>query len=58
MITFLLASLTSSIFSSVTLAAHGPTLFMLSMLAAIKAVETLSKLVGIVMVPVVLSCFE
>jgi len=28
------------------------------MLAAIKAVETLSRLVGIVIVPVVLSCFE
>jgi hypothetical protein len=57
-ITFLRASLTSSIFSSVTFAAHGPTLFMLSMLAAMRAVETLSKLVGIVIAPVVLSCFE
>jgi hypothetical protein len=55
---FLRASRTSSIFSRVTLAAHGPTLLMLSMLAAIRAVETRSRLVGIVIVPVVLSFFE
>jgi len=37
---------------------HGPTRFMLSMLAAIMAVDTLSRLVGMFMLPVVLSCFE
>jgi hypothetical protein len=57
-ITFLRASLTSSIFSSVTFEAHGPTLFMLSMLEAIRAVDTLSRLVGIVISPVVLSFLE
>jgi len=55
---FLLASLTSSIFSSVSFAAHGPTRFMASTLAAISAVETRSRLVGMVMVPVVLSFLE
>ena len=58
MIIFLRASRMSSIFSRLTLAEHGPTRFMLSMLAAISAVETLSKLVGIVIVPVVRSFFE
>ena len=58
MITWRLASRMSSILSSVTLAEQGPTRFMLSTLAAIKAVEIRSKLVGIVMVPVVLSFFE
>ncbi len=58
MMIFLLASLTSSILSSVTCAAHGPTRFMLSMLAAIRAVDTLSRLVGIVIVPFVLSFLE
>jgi hypothetical protein len=41
-----------------TFAEHGPTRLMLSMLAAMRAVETLSKLVGIVINPVVLSFFE
>jgi hypothetical protein len=58
MITFRLASLMSSIFSRKTLAEQGPTRFMLSMLAAISAVLTRSKLVGIVIVPVVRSFFE
>jgi hypothetical protein len=53
-----LASLMSSILSRVTLAEQGPTRFMLSTLAAISAVETLSRLVGIVMDPVVLSFLE
>jgi len=57
-ITFLLASRTSSIFSSVTLEAHGPTRFMLSILDAIRAVETRSRLVGMVMSPVVSSFLE
>ena len=57
-ITFRLASLMSSIFSRKTFAEQGPTLFMLSMLAAINAVLTRSKLVGTVIVPVVLSFFE
>jgi len=48
----------SSIFSKLTLAEHGPTRFMLSMLAAINAVETLSRLVGMVIEPLVLSFFE
>ncbi len=58
MMIFLRASLTSSIFSRVTLDAQGPTRFMASMLAAIKAVLTRSRLVGMVMVPVVLSFLE
>jgi hypothetical protein len=58
MITFRLASLMSSTLSRTTLAEHGPTRFMLSMLAAIRAVETRSKLVGTVIVPVVRSFLE
>jgi hypothetical protein len=58
MITLRLASLMSSIFSRKTLAEQGPTRFMLSMLAAIRAVLMRSKLVGIVIVPVVRSFFE
>ena len=58
MITFRLASLMSSILSRTTLAEQGPTRFMLSMLAAIRAVLTRSRLVGIVIVPVVRSFFE
>jgi len=57
-ITFRLASLMSSIFSRRTLAEQGPTRFMLSTLAAMRAVETRSRLVGIVIVPVVRSFFE
>ncbi len=53
-----LASRMSSIFSSITLALHGPTRFMLSTLAAISAVLTRSKLVGIVMLPFVRSFLE
>ena len=52
------ASRMSSIFSRLTLAEHGPTRFILSMLAAIRAVETLSRLVGMVIAPVVWSFFE
>ncbi len=55
MMALLLASRTSSTLSRVTIAEQGPTLFMLSMLAATMAVETLSRLVGIDIVPVVLS---
>ena len=58
MITFLRASRMSSTLSKVTFAEQGPTRFMLSTLAAIRAVETRSKLVGMVMVPVVLSFLE
>jgi hypothetical protein len=58
MIIFLRASRMSSIFSRLTLALHGPTRFMLSMLAAMSAVETLSRLVGMVIEPLVLSFFE
>jgi hypothetical protein len=46
------------VFSRVTFAAHGPTLFMLSKLAAMIAVDTRSKLVGMRIVPVVLSCLD
>jgi len=53
-----LASRMSSILSRDTLAEQGPTRFMLSMLAAINAVLTLSKLVGMVIAPVVRSFFE
>ena len=52
------ASRISSMRSKVTLALHGPTRFMLSTLAAIRAVETRSKLVGIVMEPFVRSFLE
>ncbi len=55
MIIFRLASRISSILSKTTFAEQGPTRFMLSTLAAIKAVLTRSKLVGMVIVPVVLS---
>jgi hypothetical protein len=58
MIIFRRASRMSSIFSKVTLAEQGPTRFMLSTLAAIRAVETRSKLVGIVIEPVVRSFLE
>ena len=58
MMIFRRASRMSSIFSRVTLAEHGPTRFMLSTLAAMSAVETRSKLVGIVMEPVVRSFLE
>ena len=55
---FLRASRMSSIFSRSTLALHGPTRFMLSTDAAISAVLTRSRLVGIVMVPFVRSFLE
>jgi hypothetical protein len=58
MMIFLRASRTSSILSRVTFAEQGPTRFMLSMLAAISAVLTRSRLVGIVMVPNVWSFLE
>ena len=58
MMIFLRASRMSSIFSRMTLALHGPTRFMLSMLAAMSAVLTRSRLVGMVMVPKVWSFFE
>ena len=58
MMTFRLASLMSSIFSKKTLAEHGPTRFILSTLAAISAVLTRSRLVGMVIAPVVRSFFE
>ena len=58
MMIFRRASRISSIFSRVTFAEHGPTRFMLSTLAAMRAVETRSRLVGIVMEPVVRSFFE
>jgi len=48
----------SSILSRLTLAEQGPTRFMLSTLAAINAVDTRSRLVGIVIEPVVRSFFE
>jgi hypothetical protein len=48
----------SSIFSRLTFAEQGPTRFMLSTLAAISAVETRSRLVGIVIAPVVRSFLE
>jgi len=57
-IIFLLASRISSIRSKITLAEQGPTRFILSTLAAINAVETRSKLVGIVINPAVRSFFE
>ena len=55
---FRLASRISSILSRLTLALHGPTRLMLSTLAAMSAVETRSRLVGIVIAPVVRSFFE
>lgn len=58
MIIFRLVSRISSIFSSVTLAWQGPTRFMLSRLAAMIAVDTLSRLVGMIIDPVVMSCFD
>ena len=58
MMTLRLASRMSSILSRKTLAEQGPTRFMLSMLAAIKAVLMRSRLVGIIIVPVVRSFFE
>ena len=58
MMIFRRASRMSSIFSRLTLAPHGPTRLMLSMLAAMSAVETRSRLVGMVIAPVVLSFFE
>jgi len=54
----LFASRMSSIFSRVTFAAHGPTRVIVSKLAASMAVDTLSRLVGIRIFPVVLSRFE
>lgn len=58
MITLRRASRISSIFSRKTLAPQGPTRLMLSTLAAIKAVLTRSKLVGMVILPVVRSFLE
>ena len=55
MMIFRLASRMSSIFSRRTFALHGPTRFMLSTLAAMRAVDTRSRLVGMVIVPVVRS---
>ena len=52
------ASRISSILSRLTFAEHGPTRFMLSTLAAISAVETRSRLVGMVIEPVVRSFLE
>jgi hypothetical protein len=58
MITFRLASRISSILSRFTLAEQGPTRLMLSTLAAMSAVDTRSRLVGIVMEPFVRSFLE
>ena len=58
MIIFRRASRMSSILSRLTLAEQGPTRLMLSTLAAMRAVETRSRLVGMVMEPVVRSFFE
>ncbi len=58
MMIFLRASRMSSILSRKTFAEQGPTRFMLSTDAAISAVLTRSRLVGMVMVPVVLSFLE
>jgi hypothetical protein len=52
------ASRMSSILSRLTFAEQGPTRFMLSTLAAISAVETRSRLVGMVIEPVVRSFLE
>ncbi len=48
----------SSMRSRLTFAEQGPTRFMLSTLAAIRAVETRSKLVGMVIAPDVRSFLE
>ena len=56
--TFRRASRISSILSRFTFAEQGPTRFMLSTLAAISAVETRSRLVGMVIEPVVRSFLE
>jgi hypothetical protein len=48
----------SSMRSRLTLALQGPTRFMLSTLAAIRAVDTRSRLVGMVMEPFVRSFLE
>lgn len=48
----------SSILSRLTFAEQGPTRFILSTLAAISAVETRSRLVGMVIEPVVRSFLE
>lgn len=58
MISFLRASRMSSMRSKPTLALQGPTRFMLSTLAAMSAVDTRSRLVGIVMLPFVRSFLE
>jgi len=58
MIIFRRASRISSILSSVTLALQGPTRLMLSTLAAMRAVETRSRLVGMVIAPLVRSFLE
>ena len=58
MIIFLRASRMSSILSRNTFAEQGPTRFMLSTDAAMSAVLTRSRLVGMVMVPVVRSFLE
>lgn len=52
------ASRMSSMRSRMTLALQGPTRFMLSTLAAMSAVETRSRLVGMVMAPCVRSFLE
>lgn len=58
MMIFRRASLMSSMRSRLTLALHGPTRFMLSTLAAMRAVDTRSRLVGIVIAPFVRSFLE
>ncbi len=58
MMTFRRASRMSSILSRLTLALQGPTRLMLSTLAAISAVDTRSRLVGMVMAPLVRSFLE
>lgn len=58
MMIFRRASRMSSILSRLTFAEQGPTRFMLSTLAAISAVETRSRLVGMVIEPVVRSFLE
>ncbi len=58
MMTLRRASRISSILSRFTLAEQGPTRFMLSTLAAMSAVETRSKLVGMVIEPFVRSFLE
>jgi hypothetical protein len=56
--TFRLASRMSSIFSSKIFEPQGPMRFMLSILAVISTVETRSRLVGMVIEPVVRSFLE